>query len=315
MATSVSTANAQRPTVNFSSDFDQPKPHVSYYEPPVQSRRMPEEENNYNYNYSNNNRNERRRAPEETNKSSRRYDQNQTNSSSRFISDLEDNNNRLNQSQSQYNNLNNTSYIPSRRDHQKSMVQFEPSFTTSSPNINIEDYAPYPARRDRTATIGNDYELRRNKQEPEKQIRRPTGDNYYQDQSRSSQQTYQPRNTKNVNESHIVFGMNQDIGQSPPSKQREKTRSPEREGIAAGRPTNTGYEEKKIGIKSDGYTQKGTTNLLAWTGQDDDNTRSRPNSPDKRMFSQSISYPKKEEPVIGKSFIEKEIIIFSCREK
>jgi len=299
---------SQRPTVNFSSDFE-PKP-ASYYEPSTTSRKVTiDEDNSYN-------RNERRRVPEEP-KPARRQDQ----SSSRFISDLDDN--KLNKTQTYSNNNNyqndylnqsiSTYNPPPRRDHQRSATNIQPY---PAQNLNIEDYsAPYSNKRERLATTGNDYEVRRSTQETEKQSRggysrndnrsgredyqqpEPRNDNRGAREDYQQQSRYEPRSTKHVNESHIVFGTNQEIGKSPASKPRERTRSPEREGQAAGRPTNTGYEEHKHGIKSDGYTQKGTTNLLAWVQPPADESRSRGNSPDKRMYSQTMSYQKKEEPV------------------
>ena len=288
--------------MNFSSDFE-PKP-ASYYEPAPTTRRVTvDEEPSYI-------RNERRRAPEE-NKGSRRNEQS---SGMRFISDIDES--RLNKTQT-YSNYQpdyqnqSTTYAPPRRgDHQRSATNIQPFNNTQ--NINIEDYGGYSNKRDqRMATIGNDYDIRRStQQENDRQSRvgggytrndirvtGPTGEDYRQQQEQS--RAYQPRSTKNVNESYVVFGTNQEIGKSPASKPREKTRSPEREGIAAGRPTTTGYDDKKLGIKSDGYTQKGTTNLLTWTGQPADESRSRGNSPDKRMFAQTMNYSKKEEPTNG----------------
>jgi len=259
----LNSTNTSFKQVSFSNDYE-PRPE-SYYEPSYQAiPRKTIEHDPYA-------RSERRKTYEGQQASMRKYDQP---TSYGKQSDYYDEG---------YQNTPAEDRYPSRRQQQRSNVD-----TLSSPNYELnEEPVPYSTRSNNQQS-----EYRRNQQERNK---RNFGANE-ESRETTAERGYNNQRNQRVNESSIVFGATtkENAGRSPPSRIKVRGASPDRDDIAAGRPTKLSTEDKK-GKKSDGHNQKSTSNLLIWEGMNQEETKSRGNSVERRMLNESVNYPRRDE--------------------
>ena len=183
------------------------------------------------------------------------------------------------------NNQQTQERYPTRR-QQRSTANIE----SSTKYDLMEETVPYPTR---TGNQSSQSEYRRNQLENERNKRGIYNKNDENSRENTAERSYNQRTPlPRVNESSIVFGGSAEIsGRSPPS--RLKGKSPERDDIPAGRPTKMSSEEKKHGIRSEGFGQKSTSNLLTWDGMNPEETKSRGSSVERKMLTESVNYSRK----------------------